>query len=79
MYFLKQLAAIRKQQGLTQQEMAGKFNIHVSHCKRDETGTSQLTLEVFRKIVLALNTSADGLLFDGILFKDDVKRLMQAR
>ena len=44
--------------------MAEKLGIHVSQLKRYEKGTSQPTLDVFRKIVLALNISADMLLFD---------------
>ena len=64
MHFPKQLAAIRKERGLTQQQMAETIGIHVSQYKRYEAGTSQPTLDVFRKITLALNTSADGLLFD---------------
>lgn len=56
--------AIREDNGFTQQQMADKLGIHVSQYKRYEAGTSQPTLEVFRKIVLALNTSADTLLFE---------------
>ena len=44
--------------------MADKISIHVSQYKRYEAGASQPTLEVFRKIMLALNVSADSLLFD---------------
>jgi len=44
--------------------MADKIGLHVSQYKRYEAGTSQPTLEVFRKTVLALNASADTLLFE---------------
>ena len=64
MHFPKRLAAIRKEHGYTQQIMADKCGIHVSQYKRYESGTSQPTLEVFRKLALALNTSADMLLFE---------------
>ena len=64
MHFPKQLATIRKERGLTQQQMAETIGIHVSQYKRYEAGTSQPTLDVFRKITLALNVSADELLFD---------------
>ena len=64
MHVPKRLVAIRKEKGHTQQQMADKIGIHVSQYKRYEAGTSQPTLEVFRKITLALNTSADHLLFD---------------
>ena len=40
------------------------IGIHVSQLKRYEGGSSQPTLDVFRRITLALNVSADALLFD---------------
>lgn len=64
MSFPQQLASFRKKKGYTQQIMADKLGIHVSQLKRYEKGTSQPTLDVFRKIVLALNVSADMLIFD---------------
>jgi transcriptional regulator with XRE-family HTH domain len=64
MSFPQNLADLRKKRGFTQQVMADMLGIHVSQLKRYEKGTSQPTLEVFRKIVLALNVSADMLLFD---------------
>ncbi len=64
MHFPKRLASIRKDRGLTQQQMADKIGIHVSQYKRYEAGHSQPTLEVFRKLTLALNASADSLLFN---------------
>ena len=64
MHFPKRLAAIRKERNLTQQQMAQTIGIHVSQYKRYEAGASQPTLEVFRKITLALNVSADELLFE---------------
>ncbi|MDN3649151.1 helix-turn-helix transcriptional regulator [Reinekea marina] len=44
--------------------MAETIGIHVSQIKRYESGDTQPSLEVLRKIVLALNISADMLLFD---------------
>ena len=38
--------------------------MHVSQLKRYESGSSQPTIEVFRRIALALNVSADMLLFE---------------
>lgn len=64
MLFPKQLVALRKKRGYTQQMMADKIGIHVSQIKRYEAGTAQPTLEVFYKIVLALSVSADMMLFD---------------
>ena len=55
MLFTKQLAVIRKKRGYTQQALADKVDMHVTQIKRYEAGSAQPTLEVFRKIVLALN------------------------
>ena len=64
MLFPKQLADIRKKRGYTQQVLADKVKIHVTQIKRYEAGTAQPTLETFRNIVLALNVSADEMLFN---------------
>ena len=64
MSFPQKLVELRKQNEFTQQVMADRLGIHVSQLKRYEAGTSQPTLEVFRKIVIALNISADMLFFD---------------
>ena len=64
MSFPQRLIALRKERGFTQQQMADKIGMHVSQLKRYETATSQPTIEVFRRIALALNVSADMLLFD---------------
>jgi transcriptional regulator with XRE-family HTH domain len=71
MAFPEQLSELRKKKGFTQQVMANKLGIHVSQLKRYEKGTSQPTLDVFRKIVLALSVSADDLLFDQVRGPDD--------
>ena len=64
MSFSKRLAAVRKERGLTQQQMSEVIGIHLSQVKRYESGDTQPSLEVLRKIALALNISADMLLFD---------------
>lgn len=64
MSFPERLAALRKELGFTQQQMADKIGMHVSQLKRYEAGSSQPTIEVFRRIALALNVSADMLLFE---------------
>ena len=71
MAFPEQLSELRKTKGFTQQVMADRLGIHVSQLKRYEKGTSQPTLDVFRKIVLALSVSADNLLFDETRGPDD--------
>lgn len=64
MSFPQRLAALRKERGFTQQQMADKIGMHVSQLKRYEAASSQPTIEVFRRIALALNVSADMLLFE---------------
>ena len=64
MSFSRRLARIRKGKGLTQQQMADTIGIHVSQIKRYESGDTQPSLEVLRKTALALNVSADVLLFE---------------
>jgi transcriptional regulator with XRE-family HTH domain len=64
MPFPERLATLRKQQGFTQQSLADTIEINVSQLKRYEAGTSQPTLEVLRKLAVALTVSADVLLFD---------------
>ncbi len=75
MSFPRKIAELRKETGLTQKAMASKLDIHVSQLKRYEAGTSQPTLDVFRKLVLALHVSADILLFDKQRGPDEDLRL----
>jgi len=62
--FAVRLVAVRKQRGLTQQALAERSGAHVTQIRRYEAGTSAPTLDVLRNLALALNTSADSLLFD---------------
>lgn len=64
MGFGKRLSAVRRSRGMTQQSLADSVDIHVTQLRRYEAETSQPTVEVLRKIALALRTSADALLFD---------------
>lgn len=64
MDFSQRLIAMRKQKNITQQALANAIGIHVTQLRRYEAGTSQPTLEVLRKLAIALSTSADLLLFD---------------
>ncbi|MBL4827100.1 MAG: helix-turn-helix transcriptional regulator [Spongiibacteraceae bacterium] len=64
MDFPQRLAILRKERGLSQQALADKVGIHVSQIRRYESGTTQPTLEVIRKLAVALATSADLLVFD---------------
>ena len=64
MAFPQRLVELRKQQGLTQQTLADRADIHVTLLRRYEAGKTQPGLDTLRKIALALSVSADQLLFD---------------
>lgn len=64
MDFPERLAVLRKTKGLTQQALAGLAGVHVAQIRRYEGGDSQPTLDVLRKLAVALSVSADMLVFD---------------
>lgn len=64
MAFPQRLAALRKQQTLTQQALAELVGVHLTQIQRYEKGDTQPTLEVIRKLAIALAVSADTLIFD---------------
>lgn len=61
--FAQRLAALRKEKGLTQQQLADRIQSHVQQLKRYEAGSSQPTLDVIRKLAVVLGVSSDQLLF----------------
>lgn len=61
--FPQHLAALRKSRNLTQQQLADQIGVHVVQLRRYEAGSSQPTLDVIRRLALALSVSADLLLF----------------
>lgn len=64
MDFPQRLAALRKERKLTQQGLADKVGVHLSQIRRYESGETQPTLEVIRRLAIALSVSADMLIFD---------------
>ena len=66
--FFKQLgariAALRKEKNLTQQALADKVEVHLTQIQRYESGAVQPTLDVIRRLAIALSVSADMLIFD---------------
>jgi transcriptional regulator with XRE-family HTH domain len=64
MEFPERLAALRKARGLTQQALADQVCITVVQIRRYEGGTSQPTLDVIRRLAIALGVSGDMLIFD---------------
>lgn len=64
MSFAERLADRRKELGLTQQGLADLAGIHMMQVHRYESGNTQPSLEVLKKLAVALRVSADQLLFD---------------
>lgn len=62
--FPKRLAAVRKRRGLTQKALGEAAGISHIQAHRYESGGSQPTLEVIKRLAVALGVSADELLFD---------------
>jgi len=61
--FPERLASFRKKR-LTQKELSELIGVHVVQIRRYESGSSQPTLDVIRKIAVVLQVSADKLIFD---------------
>jgi len=64
MAFPERLTALRKERGLTQKALADRVGVHITQVQRYENGATQPTLEVIRKLAIALSVSADMLIFD---------------
>jgi transcriptional regulator with XRE-family HTH domain len=64
MTFAERLVALRKERRLTQRALAQMIGVHLSQLRRYEAGTSQPTLETLRKLAVALQVSADALVFN---------------
>jgi transcriptional regulator with XRE-family HTH domain len=75
MDFPERLAALRNERGMTQGKLAGHIGIHVSQLRRYEAGSSSPTLDVLRKLAIALSVSSDTLVFDAERNPDEELRL----
>jgi transcriptional regulator with XRE-family HTH domain len=64
MQFPARLIRFRKEQGLTQQELADAAQLHVNQIKRYEAGTAQPTLDALVRLAQSLHLSLDDLVFD---------------
>lgn len=64
MDFPERLAALRKQRKLTQKALAERVGVHITQIQRYENGSGQPTLDVVRRLAIALSVSADTLVFD---------------
>lgn len=63
MKFPEKLNELRKERGLSQQKLAVMTGVHISQIHRYEKGTSQPTLDIIKKLAIALSVSADTLIF----------------
>lgn len=63
MDFPQRLQTLRKEKRLTQQALADLVGIHVIQIKRYEGSSAQPTLDVLRKLSMALSVSTDWLIF----------------
>lgn len=64
MAFAERLGQLRKERGLTQQGLAELAAVHLTQIQRYEAGTAQPTLDVMKKLAVALTASTDWLLFE---------------
>lgn len=64
MEFPERLTRMRKERGLTQQQLADRAGVHVVQIRRYEGGVSQPAVDVLKRLAIALSASADTLLFD---------------
>ena len=64
MAFSQRLGQLRKERGLTQQGLADLASVHLTQVQRYEAGTAQPTLDVMKKLAIALSASTDWLLFE---------------
>ena len=64
MSFKDRLVILRKEKKLTQLALSKQVGVHVVQIRRYEAGDAQPTLEVIRKLAIALAVSADALVFD---------------
>lgn len=64
MDFPERLVQLRKARQLTQRQLSEQIEVHLTQVQRYENGSSQPTLDVLRRLAVALSVSADVLLFD---------------
>ena len=60
----QRIRKIRKAKGLSQEQLADKVGISITHMSHIETANTKLSLPVFVDIAQALEVQADALLYD---------------
>jgi len=61
----QRIRKIRKAHGISQETLAEKVGISVTHMSHIETGNTKLSLPVFAALAAALEVRTDELLYDG--------------
>ena len=66
-YYLigQKIRKYRKAQGISQEQLAERIGVSVTHMSHIETGNTKLSLSVFVAIADSLNVRTDDLLSDG--------------
>lgn len=64
MDFSERLVKLRKNKRFTQQALADKVSVHLTQIQRYESGVTQPSLDIIRRLAVALSISADMLIFD---------------
>jgi transcriptional regulator with XRE-family HTH domain len=64
MAFSERLSQLRKERGLTQNGLAELAGVHLTQVQRYESGSAQPTLDIMKKLAIALTASTDWLLFE---------------
>lgn len=76
MPFPERLSAMRKQRGFTQEALADLIGITKTQVYRYESGTSQPTLDVIKKLAVTLSVTTDELIFEAGERKPDDSLLL---
>jgi|SRR5450830_43019 len=76
MPFPERLATLRKQRGFTQEALAELIGITKTQVYRYESGNSQPTLDVIKKLAVALSITTDELIFEASERKPDDSLLL---
>jgi transcriptional regulator with XRE-family HTH domain len=76
MPFPERLTNLRKQRGFTQEALADLIGITKTQVYRYESGSSQPTLDVIKKLAVALSITTDELVFEADERKPDDSLLL---
>jgi transcriptional regulator with XRE-family HTH domain len=66
MHIHEKIKLKRKEQGLSQQQLADKLDMHITHLSRIENGHLQPSLDVVKRLINIFEVSADYLLNDDV-------------